>query len=51
MMGVCLRYMTNTEEAQDVLQDGFIKVFDKLGAYSGAGHLKGGCGEYLLIQL
>ena len=41
MMGVCLRYMTNTEEAQDVLQDGFIKVFDKLGAYSGAGSFEG----------
>ena len=41
MMGVCLRYMTNTEEAQDVLQDGFVKVFDKLGAYSGAGSFEG----------
>jgi RNA polymerase sigma factor (sigma-70 family) len=41
MMGVCLRYMTNLEEAQDVLQDGFIKVFDKLGAYSGAGSFEG----------
>jgi RNA polymerase sigma factor (sigma-70 family) len=40
-MGVCLRYMTNLEEAQDVLQDGFIKVFDKLGAYSGAGSFEG----------
>lgn len=41
MMGVCLRYMTNAEEAQDVLQDGFVKVFDKLGAYSGAGSFEG----------
>jgi len=41
MMGVCLRYMTNMEEAQDVLQDGFVKVFDKLGAYSGAGSFEG----------
>jgi len=41
MMGVCLRYMANMEEAQDVLQDGFVKVFDKLGAYSGAGSFEG----------
>ena len=41
MMGVCLRYMTNIEEAQDVLQDGFVKVFDKLGTYSGAGSFEG----------
>lgn len=41
MMGVCLRYMTNTEEAEDVLQDGFVKVFDKLGAYSGTGSFEG----------
>jgi len=41
MMGVCLRYMTNMVEAQDVLQDGFIKIFDKLGTYSGAGSFEG----------
>lgn len=41
MMGVCLRYMGNTEEAQDVLQDGFIKVFDKMKGFSGAGSFEG----------
>ena len=41
MMGVCLRYMMNMEEAQDVLQDGFVKVFEKLGAYSGTGSFEG----------
>lgn len=41
MMGVCLRYMGNMEEAQDVLQDGFVKVFEKLGAYSGTGSFEG----------
>lgn len=41
MMGVCLRYMSNMEEAQDVLQDGFVKVFEKLGAYSGTGSFEG----------
>lgn len=41
MMGVCLRYMVSIEEAQDVLQDGLIKVFDKLGTYSGMGSFEG----------
>ena len=27
MMGVCLRYTNNYDEAQDVLQDAFIKIF------------------------
>jgi len=30
MMGVCLRYAKDSDEAQDVLQIGFIKVFEKL---------------------
>ena len=27
MLGVCMRYAKNTEQAEDVLQEGFIKVF------------------------
>jgi len=27
MLGVCVRYAPNRDEAQDILQDGFIKVF------------------------
>ncbi len=30
MYGICLQYATNEEDAQDILQDGFIKVFAKL---------------------
>lgn len=41
MMGVCLRYARDYEEAQDVLQDGFVKVFEKLKSYKGAGSLEG----------
>ena len=41
MMGVCLRYSKDYEEAQDVLQDGFVKVFEKLKSYKGAGSLEG----------
>ncbi|HEX2934375.1 MAG TPA: sigma factor [Bacteroidales bacterium] len=30
MYGVCLRYCKDSEEAKDILQDGFLKVFDKI---------------------
>ena len=41
MMGVCLRYAKDSEEAQDVLQMGFIKVFEKLEMYKRQGSLEG----------
>ena len=41
MMGVCLRYVDSYEEAQDVLQEGFIKVFKKIRSYSGKGSFEG----------
>jgi RNA polymerase sigma factor (sigma-70 family) len=41
MMGVCLRYMNNEDEAQDVLQDGFIKIFSKLRDFESKGSLEG----------
>ena len=39
MNGICLRYASNKEEAEDVLQDAFIKAFNSLKAYSGKGPL------------
>lgn len=41
MLSVCLRYTANEEEARDVLQDGFIKVFSKLNQYTFNGPLEG----------
>jgi RNA polymerase sigma factor (sigma-70 family) len=41
MMSVCLRYCNNREEAEDVLQDGFIKVFEKIHQWEGKGPLGG----------
>jgi len=41
MMGVCLRYMKSTDEAEDVLQEGFIKVFSKLSGFQRNGSLEG----------
>ena len=33
MMGVCLRYATNDEDAIDILHEGYIKVFKYIGSY------------------
>ena len=41
MFSVCLRYMKNTEKAEDALQDGFIKVFVNLLNYNNSGVLEG----------
>lgn len=41
MYGVCLRFAANYDEAQDILQESFIKVFDKLSAFTGKGSLEG----------
>ncbi|TKK68825.1 RNA polymerase sigma factor [Ilyomonas limi] len=39
MMGVCYRFTKSTEDAEDVLQEGFIKVFTNLAQYKGDGEL------------
>lgn len=41
MYGVCLRYAGNNEEAEDILQEGFIKVYSKLSSYRGEGSFEG----------
>lgn len=41
MMAVCLRYSKDREQAEDVLQDGFVKVFMKLADFKSEGSLEG----------
>lgn len=41
MMAVCMRYCMDTMEAEDVLQDGFVKVFNKLPDFKNDGSLEG----------
>lgn len=41
MLAVCVRYMNNKEAAEDVLQDGFVKVFNKLKDFKQEGSLEG----------
>lgn len=41
MYTVCLRYASDSLEADDFLQEGFIRVFEKIGSYRGEGSFKG----------
>lgn len=41
MFGVCLRYAQSSDEAEDILQTGFIKVFSKCKLYDSKGSLEG----------
>lgn len=41
MWGVCLRYAKDKDEAKDILQDGFIKAFEKISQFEGRGHFEG----------
>ncbi|MDO4216914.1 MAG: RNA polymerase sigma factor [Bacteroidales bacterium] len=40
MLALCIRYMGNRDEAQDVLQDGFVKVFNSLRNLKDAAQLR-----------
>ena len=41
MYAVCLRYAGNAEEAEDILQEAFIKVFKKLDSFRSEGSFEG----------
>jgi RNA polymerase sigma factor (sigma-70 family) len=41
MFAVCMRYSKSREEAEDILQEGFIQVFKSLGTFKFAGSFEG----------
>lgn len=41
MLSICKRYIPNSEESEDVLQDAFVKVFQKIGDFKQEGSLEG----------
>ena len=41
MLAVCMRYAKDKDEAQDILQEGFIKMFKNMHNYRGEGSLEG----------
>lgn len=40
MYGVCLCYCSSREDAEDLLHDGFVKVFEKIGSFKGQSALE-----------
>jgi len=41
MMSVCMRYADSRQKAEDILQDGFVKVFVNLAKFKGEGSFEG----------
>ena len=41
MLGVCMRYSKDRDSAEEVLQEGFIKIFDKLDRFNYKGSFEG----------
>lgn len=41
MLGVCYRYAKNQEDAEDMLQEGFMKVFSQIRQFKAEGSLEG----------
>lgn len=41
MMALCRRYVSDVEDAKDVLQEGFLKIFIEIEQYSGRGSFGG----------
>lgn len=41
MYAICLRYARNIDEAKDILQEGFIKMFKHLAQFQGKGSFEG----------
>lgn len=41
MLGVCVRYIYDRTEAEHVMIGGMVKVFEKMGQYSGEGNFEG----------
>ena len=41
MMGICLRYAKDRDDAEDILQTGFIRVFQKISDFRMEGSFEG----------
>jgi len=41
LLGVCMRYANSHDEAEDILQEGFVKIFMRISQYAGTGSFEG----------
>jgi RNA polymerase sigma factor (sigma-70 family) len=39
LLGICIRYAGSVEEAEDILQEGFVKIFKNISHFKGEGSL------------
>ena len=49
MFALCLRFSKDRADAEDTLQDGFIKIFTSIGQYTGKGSLVGWIKRFMII--
>lgn len=50
MYGICLRYSNDKTEAQDILHDGFMTLFNTIKNYRGEGHFEGWASKIFIFQ-
>jgi RNA polymerase sigma-70 factor (ECF subfamily) len=50
MLGICLRYSNNKEEAQDILHDGFLILFNSLKNYRNEGPFEAWASKIFVYQ-
>jgi len=50
MLSLCMRYCRNRMEAEDVLQEGFIKIFQKISTFRQSGSLEGWVRRIMINQ-
>lgn len=41
LLGLCLRYLQDRDEAEDAMQDAFVKIFTGIGSFKGNGSFEG----------
>lgn len=45
LLGMCIRYLQNRDEAEDAMQDAFVKIFLRIGSFKGEGSFEGWAGR------
>ena len=50
MPSLCMRYCRNRQEAEDVVQEGFIKIFQKISTFRQSGSLEGWIRRIMINQ-
>lgn len=49
-LAICIRYLKDREHAEDVMIEGFMKIFEKLNQYQGSGSFEGWMKRIMVTQ-